>query len=189
MYIFGFGSLVNINSAQKSFKRKLQESDFIEVCLKGYKKCWNSIEYIKFENEENITNGIFLNLCKDETSQTIGIVLKIDEEEFENLKLREKNYSCIELVNSSIEGIDTKEKIYTFITTNPEKLANKEDENSYICRRYIKLLEDAVNVYSKDFQEKFKKSYENYTYPIKDGDYIFVDPIQNKFAREGICEK
>ena len=31
MYIFGYGSLVNIKSAQKSFKRELQQEDFIPV--------------------------------------------------------------------------------------------------------------------------------------------------------------
>ena len=38
MYIFGYGSLVNINSAQKSFKRELKHEDFIEVQVKGFKK-------------------------------------------------------------------------------------------------------------------------------------------------------
>ena len=38
MYIFGYGSLVNINSAQKSFKRELKHEDFIPIVLNGYKE-------------------------------------------------------------------------------------------------------------------------------------------------------
>ena len=75
MYIFGYGSLVNINSAQKSFKRELKHEDFIPIVLNGYKKVWNSIEYIIFENEEEVSNGIFLNLEKNENSQTNGTLL------------------------------------------------------------------------------------------------------------------
>lgn len=90
MYIFGFGSLININSAQKSFRRKLQRRDFIPVILKGYEKIWNSIEYIEFEDEEKVYEGIFLNLQKQPSSTTNGVVLKITPEEFEFLKKEKK---------------------------------------------------------------------------------------------------
>ena len=184
MYIFGYGSLVNINSAQKSFKRELKHEDFIPIVLNGYKKVWNSIEYIVFENEEKVTNGIFLNLEKSENSSTNGTLLKITQEEFEFLKLREKNYSCIEL--KSISGFDTKEKIYTFMTTNKEKIAHKNCENCFIPKKYINLLEEGLKPYSKDFKEEFINSYSSFPFLIKEGNYIFSDPIQNKFAKDGI---
>ena len=61
MYLFGFGSLVNIKSAQNSFKnRELKKEDLIPVKIRGYKRVWNSIESICFEKE--IVNGIFLNI-------------------------------------------------------------------------------------------------------------------------------
>lgn len=67
MYLFGFGSLVNIKSAQNSFKnRELKKEDLIPVKIRGYKRVWNSIESICFEKE--IVNGIFLNIQKDENS-------------------------------------------------------------------------------------------------------------------------
>lgn len=184
MYIFGYGSLVNILSAQKSFKRVLKQEDFIPVVIKGYKKVWNSIEYIIFEKEEKVSNGIFLNLQKDESVKTNGILLKITQEEFEFLKLREKNYSCIEL--SEIEEFETSEKIYTFMTTNKEKLANRSSENCFIPQKYISLVEDGLSSYSKEFKESFINSYFDFPFLIKDGTYIFSDPIQNKFAKEGI---
>lgn len=47
MYLFGFGSLVNIKSAQNSFKnRELKKEDLIPVKIRGYKRVWNSIESI-----------------------------------------------------------------------------------------------------------------------------------------------
>lgn len=186
MYIFGYGSLVNINSAQKSFKRTLKHEDFIPVIAKGYKKVWNSIEYIVFEGEEEISNGIFLNLEEDECEATNGVLLKITDEEFEFLKLREKNYSCIEI--KDIEGFEADEKIYTFKTTNKDKIAHEDSKNCFIPKKYIGLLEDGINIYEKDFKKEFISSYSSYPFTIKDGTYKFSDPIQNKFAKDGIKE-
>lgn len=184
MYIFGYGSLVNISSAQKSFKRELKHEDFIPVVVNGYKKTWNSIEYIIFENEDNVSNGIFLNLQKDETASTNGVLLKITNEEFEFLKLREKNYSCIEI--EFVKDFDTDEKIFTFMTTNKEKIANYNSKDCFIPKKYISLLEDGLSPYEEEFKKEFVRSYSDYPFDIKDGKYIFSDPIQNKFAKDGI---
>lgn len=186
MYIFGFGSLVNIKSAQKSFKRELKSEDFIEVELQGFKKVWNSIESIVFEDESQPCNGIFLNLQKDETSSTSGILLEITPEEFENLKLREKNYSYIQIPNQQVLNKEIEGEIYTFTTTNKEKLAHPKQEACFIPAKYIKLLEEGLSIYSKSFSENFKTSYQEFLFPIKNGNYIFSDPIQNKFARQGV---
>ena len=188
MYIFGFGSLVNKASAQKSFKRVLKDEDFIPVILKGYGKVWNSIEHVIFENEKNISNAVFLNLEENKNLETNGILLKITEEEFKFLKIREKNYSCIEL--TEIEGFDTDEKIYTFMTTKKDKIATlKDSHNCFIPKRYIELLENGLEPYSENFRKEFIKSYSSFPFQIKDGSYIFSDPIQNKFAKDGISNE
>lgn len=189
MYIFGYGSLININSAQKSFKRKLQHEDFITVVLSGFKKVWNSIEYIEFENESKVYEGIFLNLQKKPDTSTNGVVLKITEDEFEFLKKREKNYSCIKLDVDDIEGLDTTEEIYTFATTKEDKIAKEDNTSCVIPKRYIGLLEEGVLPYDKEFKEEFINSYSDYPFDIKDGVYKFSDPIQNKFAKDGIGDE
>lgn len=186
MYIFGYGSLVNINSAQKSFKRVLKHEDFIPVVINGFEKSWNSIEYIIFEGEENISNGIFLNLKENKNAKTNGVLLKIDSDEFEFLKLREKNYSCIKLPAKAFEGINTDEEIYTFMTTKEDKLAKAGQESCVIPKKYIGLLEEGLSSYDKEFQKEFVASYSNYPFKIKEGTYKFSDPIQNKFAKDGL---
>ena len=89
MYLFGFGSLINLKSAQKSFTRVLSQDDLIPIEIKSYKRVWNSIENIKFEDNKEI-NGVFLNLQKDENASVNGVIIKITQSEFEILKLREK---------------------------------------------------------------------------------------------------
>lgn len=185
MYIFGYGSLLNINSAQKSFKRQLKHEDFIPVVVRGYEKVWNAIEYITFEGEQNSTNGIFLNLNKNEKVQTNGVLLQISEEEFEYLKLREKNYACIQIQKEHIQGFEATQDIFTFMTTNENKIATKGQAHCVIPKKYIGLLEEGLKPYDKSFQEAFIRSYNNYPFDIKEGTYKFSDPIQNKFAKGG----
>ena len=93
MYLFGFGSLINLASAQKSFKRVLTQNDLISVKIKGYERVWNTLESIQFEEEK--VNGVFLNIQKNENSTLYGVVIEISQEELEILKLREKNYMKI----------------------------------------------------------------------------------------------
>jgi len=183
MYLFGYGSLINLSSAQKSFKRVLKQEDLIPVRINGFQKVWNSIENINFDGVD--VNGIFLNLQKNENAITNGVVVKITDEEFEVLKLREKNYSCI-TIDSSNADISLDEDIIAFMTTNEEKIAKKGDKNCFIPAKYIDILTNAFTSYSQDFVNEYSKCLKDYPFDLKEGTYIFSDPIQNKFAKQGV---
>jgi|UniRef100_UPI00404862B8 hypothetical protein len=186
MYLFGFGSLININSAQKSFDRKLNQNDLIPVKIKGFKRVWNSIENIKFEDEKEV-NGIFLNIQKENNSFVNGVIIKITQEEFDILKLREKNYSYIKIEAKNILGYEIDEEYaIAFMTTNSEKIAKTGDENCFIPSKYIDILTQAFEYYDNEFINEYKNSLENFPFPLKNGKYSFSDPIQNKIAREGV---
>jgi hypothetical protein len=184
MYLFGFGSLINLSSAQKSFKRVLTQDDLIPVKIKGYERVWNAIESIQFEDE--LVHGVFLNIQKNETSILDGVVIELSPQELEILKLREKNYSCITIQSKDILNKDFKSDLIAFMTTNEEKLAKVGDLNTFIPAKYVHIIKEALNNYDDDFAKGFKKSLENYPFSLKEGSYIFTDPIQNNVAREGI---
>ena len=182
MYLFGFGSLVNIKSAQNSFKnRELKKEDLIPVKIRGYKRVWNSIESICFEKE--IVNGIFLNIQKDENSYIFGVMIKISEEEFEVLKLREKNYSCVTIKKEDIFNQNLDEDLIAFMTTKDDKIAKIGQENCFIPSRYIEIVKEGVKNFSKDFQDNFEDIFSNFPFEIKEGIYTFSDPIQNQAAK------
>lgn len=182
MYLFGFGSLVNIKSAQNSFKnRELKKEDLIPVKIRGYKRVWNSIESICFEKE--IVNGIFLNIQKDENSYIFGVMIKISEEEFEVLKLREKNYSCITIKKEDIFNQKLDDDLIAFMTTKEDKIAKIGQENCFIPSRYIEIVKEGVKNFSKEFQDNFEDIFSNFPFEIKEGIYTFSDPIQNQAAK------
>ncbi len=185
MYLFGYGSLINIVSAQKSFKRELKQSDLIPVSIKGYEKVWNSMELIAFEDEVQ-RNGIFLNLKKDENKSTNGVVVKITDEELELLKLREKNYSCVTIKASDVINQDLDEDVIAFMTTKEDKIAKKDSENCFIASKYIEILTNSFESYDEDFVIEYKQCLESFPFELKEGVYKFCDPTQNKFAKQGV---
>jgi len=183
MYLFGYGSLINLNSAQKSFKRELSQADLIPVNVKGYEKVWNSIEHIEF-NGVNV-NGVFLNLKEDKNAITNGVVVKITDEELEMLKLREKNYSCITIPASNAD-IELDSDMIAFMTTNEEKIAKQDDNTCFIPAKYIDLLTTPFEFYSEEFVIEYKKCLDDLPFPLMNGTYKFSDPVQNKFAKQGV---
>ncbi|MFT7003329.1 MAG: hypothetical protein ACJAWW_000675 [Sulfurimonas sp.] len=185
MYLFGYGSLINIKSAQKSFKRVLKQEDLIPVTVQGYEKVWNSIESIKFDDKK-VVNGIFLNLQKNTTKKTNGVVIQVSDEELEMLKLREKNYACITIKASCATNIKLDEDIVTFMTQNEEKVANKNTPNCFIPSRYIDILTSAFDAYSDVFISEYKECLNSFPFTIKEGIYTFTDSLQQKIARDGI---
>ena len=187
MYLFGFGSLININSAQKSFKRVLKQEDLIPVQIKGFQRVWNALESVKFDKD--LVNGVFLNIQKNPQNTLYGVVIKITAQELEVLKLREKNYSCINISFKDVLNRDFDSDLIAFMTINKEKIAKKDDENCFIPSKYIDILNEGLKNYDEFFVNDFKKCLENLPFSLKEGNYTFSDPIQNSAAREGINKK
>lgn len=189
MYLFGYGSLINLNSAQKSFKREISYEDLIPVKIKGLKKVWNAIETVDFDDKKEIST-VFLNLQKDENSYANGVVIKITKEELELLKLREKNYSNIVINKEDVTNVNLDEDIITFMTTNEEKIAKKGDENCVIASKYIDILTNSFENYDEEFVKEYKQqTLSDFPFELKEGTYKFSDPVQNKLAKEGVNEQ
>ena len=183
MYLFGFGSLINLASAQKSFKRVLTQKDLIPVKIKGFKRVWNALENIKFEDNMEV-NGVFLNIQEKKDAILYGVMIKITQEELEILKLREKNYSCIKIKKDDVLSQNSQEDLIAFMTTKEEKIGKIGDVNTFIPKKYIQIVNEALKNYDEEFKDNFKETLNNFSFPLKDGDYSFTDPIQNKAARE-----
>ncbi|MCT7912373.1 hypothetical protein N5912_11105 [Arcobacter lacus] len=183
MYLFGFGSLINLASAQKSFKRVLTQKDLIPVKIKGFKRVWNALENIKFEDNMEV-NGVFLNIQEKKDAILYGVMIKITQEELEILKLREKNYSCIKIKKDDVLSQNAQEDLIAFMTTKEEKIGKVGDINTFIPKKYIQIVNEALKNYDEEFKDNFKETLNNFPFLLKDGDYSFTDPIQNKAARE-----
>ena len=183
MYLFGFGSLINIKSAQRSFERVLKQEDLFPVEIKGYERVWNAIESIKFDDIP--TNGVFLNIKKNPNEVICGVIIEITAEELEVLKLREKNYTCITISAEKILNKKFKNDLIAFMTTNEKKIAKQNDKSCFIPSKYIDILEEGLKNYDKNFVANFEKCLQNMPFDLKEGTYTFSDSVQHNAATKG----
>lgn len=101
-YIFGYGSLVNPRNLARFLGRSLTNYQF--CYLKNYRRCWN----VAMNNQLNLPDYkyyvdarsgqrfdgfvAFLNIYPSENSQILGILFEINDQEIQQLDLRERNY-------------------------------------------------------------------------------------------------
>ncbi|MDO8474180.1 MAG: gamma-glutamylcyclotransferase family protein [bacterium] len=86
-YVFGYGSLMNEESLQKTLPGKHSTSWAI---LNGYKRAFN---------KAGRKNHRYLNIKQEPNSKVEGVLVEVTQEEFEELKKREHGYNAIDVTN------------------------------------------------------------------------------------------
>jgi len=179
LYLFGYGSLISPESASKGLNRRLMLTDLHPATLKGFTRCWNAVEKIRFQGHDATINGIFLNLKKASDTKVNGVLVALNKQELEQMKLREKNYDCIDVTGQIIEK--TAGCVYTFITP-PDRSAHPDLQNACVPASYLKLVCDALKLYDDQFAAAFKNSTEPLDFEVCEGEYSFVDAQQERYA-------
>lgn len=178
IYIFGYGSLINKPSAENALKRTLQPGQIIPTVMTGYRRVWRAKEDIWFETITAQKIGLFLDLEENNKYHVNGVVIKVDETELEQLKLREKNYNFID-VSSHFDNLSHR-KIFTSISKEENRL-QPSDKEVFIPEEYIKIVESGCTQISKDFLNEYLLTTEKSQIPKLSGKYRFLDPIQAKY--------
>jgi len=103
MYIFGFGSLMNQESLQRTLPGKSIEG---WVVLKGYRRVFN---------KAGRRGHRYLNLKPDPNYKVKGVLIRVTQDELEELKRREEGYNLVN-ITSQIEKRGSEDSvIYAFI--------------------------------------------------------------------------
>jgi cation transport regulator ChaC len=180
IYVFGYGSLINPKSVNKTLKRDIIISDLIPCFLTNFVRSWNVKDSIMSEELNQPIEGVFLNITESLQSEMNGVIFKVTNDEFEQMKLREKNYNYIDISdkikiyssqndNSKLNGV-----VYTFIA-KPNYIANKLDTNCYVMQNYIGIIEDGLSYYDDAFKKRFEATTAKIEFPILKGKYTFLD--------------
>lgn len=184
VYVFGYGSLVNLASAEKAIKRPVLSDNVILATLNGYQRDWSYFNTIFSKNLKRNTNALFLNLTSNDTAYCNGILIKVTKDELTNLKIREKNYACIDVTSSILAVTDANVNlsdsiIYSFICIDP--MYKYTESEHFIMNKYINL----VTAGFLSFGESFYEEYVNTTFTPDcnklDGEYDFINIEQNNF--------
>jgi len=116
MYIFGYGSLVNPKSLQKTLPGK---SIAKHISIIGYRRIFNV----------PVFGYLYLNIKPEPNTKLDGVLVSVSDEELIKLKKREKGYSCIDITNALSENTEC--PVYTFIAPE-QKYPDMKILQSYI---------------------------------------------------------
>ncbi len=179
MYIFGYGSLINLPSVSNALKRTLNKSDLLPVVLDGYVRSWRGKETLLFETLGRTATGAFLDLKSEAKSYVNGVLVTVNEKELEQLKLREKNYDCIE-VTDSIRGAASAGPVFTFVAKS-DHLVREIDSDIYIPQLYIDMVIEGCRAMGEEFLREYEKTTEPLSLAVLDGPYSFIDEAQARY--------
>ncbi len=185
IFVFGYGSLINPKSVNKTLSREIVISDLIPCSLDGYIRTWDVKDDILSVQLNKQVHGVFLNLQKAHGKNVTGVIFEVTEQEFEKMKIREKNYDYVDisghihLLEKAGQKKSPADVVYTFIA-KPAFIASAADTNTFIMKNYINIIEEGLLNYDEEFQEKFRLSMGIMSFPILEGAYTFLDPEQRK---------
>ena len=179
--LFGYGSLINLESASRTLKRSLEKNDVYCASLQDYIREWSIADDVIAMELSKKVKGIFLNIVLKKASHLNGILCTITDNELNMMKLREKNYDCVDVTSLVIcENASFKNhRVVTFVG-KPESMIKSEDGSSYVFDQYIKKVMKGVYDFGETFNQEFCRTTTPHAFPILQGDYQFVDALQNK---------
>ncbi len=124
-FVFGYGSLVNVENLEQHLRRKLTSGSDLMICgLKNFRRCWNiamnnSLDLPNYKYYCDRQTGkrldgfvTFLNIRPVQSQTIIGILFGVSEQELENLDRRERNYHRINVTSKIDIKIQGKAWVY-----------------------------------------------------------------------------
>ncbi len=179
-FVFGYGSLMNVENLQKYLRRDLTpDSDFIFCGLRDFHRCWNiamdnridlpGYKYYIDRQTGNRPEGFvtFLNIRPHHGRTIIGILFRVSDEELENLDRRERNYQRIDVtyrINTPIQG-----KAWVYIGLDEAKKRYHEglkQHNAMIARNYFDSVHNAYVLLGKEALSNYAATTDKPRVPI-----------------------
>lgn len=164
--IFGFGSLLSVNSLEKTLGRRYQKPSLI-CTITGWKRRWNITE----PNEHIYAVGatgrffpdriLFLNIEPLPGQVLNGVLLFIKEKELPVLDHRESVYNRIDITDQINEITLERGSVYTYVG-----MAEHVDEQidsprkAAVQQSYLDTIEQALQLHGRSFRETYEASTE-----------------------------
>ena len=181
-YLFGYGSLMNAVSAGRLLGRRLSPAELVPAWLDGYVRTWSLKERVFSERLQRTVTAAFLDVAPDAGTACNGVLLEVSDTQMERARKREKNYDAVD-VTSRIRGAGggIAGTVITFVA-RPEFRTHGEEDDVWVLRRYVEMIDRACVALGDDFRRAFAASTRSHAYAVLDGRYTFVDPAQAKLV-------
>ena len=178
LYIFGYGSIINPQSAEKTLRRNLNKNEIVECNLGKYERVWNVVDSVIIsDSKHTLTDAVFLNIQKNKDKLTNGVIIEISKVELERFDERERNYDRIDVTENIIPKINDG-IVYTYI--GKKMHLSNNSKNIVLLTKYHEIVQKGLQCYDSTFQDNFANNTKSHNFKFVEGDYIFTDNKQRK---------
>ena len=175
-YIFGYGSLINLESISKTIGREVYSENIEPVKLLHHRRIWNLKESIFSEVLKKDIIGIFLNIEPSQGQWINGVLFEVSQTELFNLSERERNYRCIEISRDIIPYADFESNgnlIFVYLADDLNHLQNKPAPNYFVMNKYVEIVERGCFRIGNFFLDDYRKTTSDISFKKLDGMYRF----------------
>jgi len=165
-YVFGYGSLINPLSVNRTLGRAEPPTDLRPAALAGFQRCWQLLVHRRFTDDPPgvLTPCIVLDIVRREGGAMNGVLVPISRAELALLDVREAKYDRVDVTDRITPAPDR--KVYTYIGKAKH---TRPPADAVIAGVYMKIITDAYPIWGEDFAERFEATTLAYDWPIRDG--------------------
>ena len=165
-HVFGYGSLINPASVNRTLGRAEPPSDMRVAELSGYQRCWQLLVARRFTDDPPgvLTPCIVLDIVRHDGAAMNGVLVPVSRAELALLSRREAKYDRVDVTDHITPTPDR--TVYTYIG-RPQHTRPPAD--AAIPGVYMKIITDAFALWGKAFAERFVATTQPHDWPIRDG--------------------
>lgn len=179
-YIFGYGSLVNLESAAKTLGRQVRKTEVLLGNVQDFFRVWRVVIPVTVQGyEAGHANAVFLDIKRSKGDTVNGILIRVSIDELKCLDIREKYYERIDITGLFYPLIE-KANIYTYQGKTPFFVENFTHPK--VLAEYEKIVQDGLVFWGPEFSYHFRRSTESHGFDVINGAYKFDDDEINSLT-------
>lgn len=179
-FVFGYGSLMNLDKLQQYLGRNLTFGLDFKICrLRNFHRCWNiamdnrlNLPHYKYYIDPETGNRpesfvTFLNIYPNPSKTITGILFRVSPQELKKLDQRERNYQRIDVTKRTEEEVQG--KVWVYIGLKEAKQRYQEglkQKNGMIAQDYIDSIHYGYRLWGQETWLNYVATTDEPTVPI-----------------------
>ena len=179
-YLFGYGSLINLDSAAKTLGRSLPRELVQPAWLDGYQRSWTVFDRATFVDGDRVGQAvhiIFLNLEPRQGATCRGVLIPLQPGDLDRFDQREKAYDRVDVTARIRPAI--RSRVYTYVARAD---ATRLPTDATVSTRYEALVADGVRSWGDAFVAEYDQTTQPHALPRFTERYTFTDRAQQAAA-------
>lgn len=163
-YLFGYGSLVNKSSFERTLGHELPADMFRIEKLHGYVRSWTLCHSIAMYPEKKQAllpphkkYIVYLDISPLADASIMGSLVEVSSEELERFDKREKNYHRVD-VTKNFSFIPSGSNCFVYIGNDENKTDSVPLDQCMIIKEYVELIEKALSEFEPAVIDEYWKT-------------------------------